>query len=228
MPHLMDISDALLVMESLANGYDPVTGQSLPIDSPLHHPQIVRALFTVTRALEAKVQSTRHRDNASGPQRAGAAWNSSEDEQLIAAFRTGDSVNRIAKAHRRSRGAIVARLVRLGYIQKSSDPIEDTCQNEASWRKDRPQAGKKWTPEDDALLRTYVHQGLTNEDIAARLGRGTFAVDVRRVKLSLNTEPPKDEKNSRDPHAQPERDNVLGLDCDRNEDSRDWSEDLEC
>lgn len=50
----MDTSDVLPLIEALASGTDPISGDPLPEDSPLQHPKIVRALFTALRLLEGQ------------------------------------------------------------------------------------------------------------------------------------------------------------------------------
>ena len=36
----------LKIVEALANGIDPITGELLPSESPYNHPDVIRALFT--------------------------------------------------------------------------------------------------------------------------------------------------------------------------------------
>lgn len=52
---------------------------------------------------------------------AGYAWEKDEDDTLIERFNVGNDVGTIAEAHKRSKSAIAARLVRLGLIKKRSD-----------------------------------------------------------------------------------------------------------
>ena len=50
------------------------------------------------------------------PDKAGKPWSKEEEAQLIAEYQEGISANEIAKLHNRRKGAIAARLVRLGLI----------------------------------------------------------------------------------------------------------------
>ncbi len=178
----MDISDALPFIEALACGFDPVTGDLLPDDSPLHHPQVIRALFMATRLIESQCVSAPTETNKSRLTRANEPWHEDEDRRLARAFHAGESFAHIAETHKRSRGAIVSRLVRLGHIQgKPSTNADDKW-----WRKERPRAGKPWTPEEDAELRNCAASGLATSEIARRLRRGEHAVDVRISKLGLH------------------------------------------
>ncbi len=134
--------------------------------------------------------------NNSRPTRAGEPWDEDEDQRLAHAFHAGEPFSQIAETHQRSRGAIVSRLVRLGYIQRKSSTNTDSplpSQNtehphDKWWRKERPQAGKPWTPEEDAELRNYAASGLATEEIARRLRRGEHGVDVRLSKLGLHSD----------------------------------------
>ena len=47
----MDIIKAKEIVEMLADGVDPITGEVLPPDSHYNNPEIIRALFTVLRSV---------------------------------------------------------------------------------------------------------------------------------------------------------------------------------
>lgn len=49
----MQLTKAIEIIESLADGIDPFTGEPLPSESPYHHPNIVIALHEAARAMEA-------------------------------------------------------------------------------------------------------------------------------------------------------------------------------
>jgi hypothetical protein len=51
------------------------------------------------------------------------------------------------------------------------------------WKKERPRAGRVWLPEEDAALLRDYDGGVHLEEIAIRLGRGAFGVEVRLCKL---------------------------------------------
>lgn len=46
-----------------------------------------------------------------------------------------------------------------------------------------PNAGKKWTPQEDAALETAFDAGIPIKQVAQELGRTGFAVEQRLVKL---------------------------------------------
>jgi len=114
----MEQASALKIIQQLANGVDPHSGEVFRADSPYQHPDTVRALFTAVRALEAQ-SATRQRaagaENA--PQNAGKPWSSDEDAALAGAFDAGKQIPDLAAQHQRSRFAIEARLAKLGKIE---------------------------------------------------------------------------------------------------------------
>ena len=60
----MERSNALRIINSLANGVNPATGEIFAADSPYQHPDTVRALFEAVRALDApESRSTRSNDD---------------------------------------------------------------------------------------------------------------------------------------------------------------------
>ena len=114
----MENAAALNIIQQLANGIDPHSGEVFRADSPYQHPDTVRALFAAVRALEAK-SAPRQRATGSGnlPQNAGKPWSSADDEALAGAFDAGKTIPELAAQHQRSRFAIEARLAKLGKIE---------------------------------------------------------------------------------------------------------------
>lgn len=115
----MQPAEARQIIESLANGVDPETGELLPSDGPHARPMVIRALFLAMRALESLEK--REARQRSLPDSAGKAWSESEDDTLRAAFDAGTDIKELAASHGRTQGAIAARLVRLGRIAERAD-----------------------------------------------------------------------------------------------------------
>ena len=109
----MEASEALAVVRALAEGRDPASGAPLARARVFQQPQVIRALFTAATALE----------HAASKPAAGGAWSSEEERKLVEQFDAGVSPADIAHEHGRTRGAIVSRLVKLGKITKSDEPI---------------------------------------------------------------------------------------------------------
>lgn len=118
----MDKEQTLKILNALANGVHPATGEKFAADSPYQHPDAVRALFEAMRAVEGGSAA------APAPERkpvlpqsgSGSRWSTEEEQRLASAFDTGRTVDELARAHSRSRAAIEARLVRLGKMDASA------------------------------------------------------------------------------------------------------------
>jgi len=106
--------DDVALISSLAEGVDPFSGEVLPNEHLLQHPQVVRALFHSIHALEQHAKSPKR--DPSIPANAGTAWNHVEDATLAVEFDSGMQIGELAERHGRSKGAITSRLVRLGKI----------------------------------------------------------------------------------------------------------------
>ncbi len=116
--------EAKKIIECLALGVDPETGEVLTEESTLNSPQVIRALVVALTALNSAVKRSEH--NAPHADKAGQPWSTAEEEELLASFDAGTSIKEIAKAHGRSRGGITSRLVRLGRIKtraNAEDPV---------------------------------------------------------------------------------------------------------
>ncbi len=114
----MGNTNALQIIQQLANGIDPHSGEVFRADSPYQHPDTVRALFAAARALEAQsAPKPRAAGAENAPQNAGKPWSSDEDAALASAFDAGKQIPDLAAEHQRSRFAIEARLAKLGKIE---------------------------------------------------------------------------------------------------------------
>jgi hypothetical protein len=111
----MTTTEARKIIEVLADGRCPQTGQKLPADSTFQQPDVVRALFFAAWALERAEQSERRATSL--PEQAGKAWDSAEEQRLCESFDVGKTVVELARIHGRTRGAIQSRLERLGKIE---------------------------------------------------------------------------------------------------------------
>ena len=117
----MTPAEAKQIIEVLAGGVDPATGEVLHDDSPLSSPHVIRALFIAAKALELMAAAKPTRPVAAAPGNAGKPWAEDEDQRLIVAFDAGTPVAELARTHERTPGAINSRLIRLGRLQVSHD-----------------------------------------------------------------------------------------------------------
>ncbi|GAX89223.1 hypothetical protein [Effusibacillus lacus] len=112
----MEITKAMEIIEKLADGIDPYTGEVFASDSPYQKAETVRALTLAGKGLVALEQRNRRRERL--PQNAGKPWSLEEDQAAVDQFRNGLTVKQIAAKHKRTEGAIYSRLVRLGEIKE--------------------------------------------------------------------------------------------------------------
>jgi len=118
----MDREQTMRILNALANGVHPATGERFAADGPYQHPDTVRALFEAMRAVEGSgAPAPAPESKLAFPQSgSGSRWSTEEEERLAAGFDAGKSVDELARAHNRSRAAIEARLVRLGKMDASA------------------------------------------------------------------------------------------------------------
>lgn len=120
--------EAKSIIEALAFGKNPLSGETLAEQSVFHYPQVIRALFVAVESLSPA-------RNGHAPQpavvakpkpalaNAGLKWTSEQETELLAAFDQGKEVKEIAVQMGRTRGSITARLVRLGRITEESSAV---------------------------------------------------------------------------------------------------------
>jgi len=118
----MEKQTALNIVQTLAQGIDPHTGETFPAESPYQHPDTVRALFQAAQALADPPAARLRPSHQGAPENAGKPWTDDEDKALAEAFDAGKSVPALAEQHRRTRVAIQARLARLGKIEAPDAP----------------------------------------------------------------------------------------------------------
>lgn len=114
----MELQSARQIIDTLAQGIHPVTGEAMPDDSPYNAPPVIRALFTVSQALDAPVKPPKAR---ALPPNAGKPWTAEDDQQLREAFGQGADVPQLAQTFGRSRWAVESRLVKLGQLAGRGD-----------------------------------------------------------------------------------------------------------
>jgi hypothetical protein len=113
----VDIERAKELLETLADGIDPRTGELLPADNICNQTEIVRALHTVLRTLDGTPQKAKKPQT----ENAGKPWGKPDDETLIRMFDNGCSKKEICAYFKRTDGAIAARLVHLGKIDNRDE-----------------------------------------------------------------------------------------------------------
>ena len=113
----MTTSEALRILQTLADGLCPFSGQTLPPDSPYQHADVVRALFIAVKALHRLEEKERRGKKL--PEHAGRSWDAAENQQLCEEFAADKCIADLAVIHKRTYGAIKSRLEKLGKLQPS-------------------------------------------------------------------------------------------------------------
>ncbi|NKE67385.1 hypothetical protein RAMLITH_16300 [Ramlibacter sp. RBP-2] len=118
----MELQQARAIVETLAQGIHPVTGELMDADGPYNEPVVIRALFTVARALEGgEGKATREAgERRSGAPNQGKPWAPEDDAKLEAAFVDGADLKPLAQELGRTTFALEARLVKLGRLPPRS------------------------------------------------------------------------------------------------------------
>jgi hypothetical protein len=120
----METNETIKIIQALANGTDPMTGEVFPDSSPYNHPKIIRALFQTLKALEKHRGREERERNLPG--NAGKPWDEKEDRDLIKGFDARIPTKEIATKHGRTEYAITARLVKLGKISDRANLEESS------------------------------------------------------------------------------------------------------
>ena len=109
----MDIIRAKEILEMLADGVNPMTGEVLPYSDSCNQVEVVRAIHAVLKHIAVEPEKPKR----PMPENAGKPWTKDDEEILCRMFDTGCTEKEICNHFQRSSGAIAARLVRLGKIE---------------------------------------------------------------------------------------------------------------
>jgi hypothetical protein len=115
----MEIRKAQRIVNTLAQGIDPNTGEVFAPDSPYNEPRIIRALFTVhefvRRARKPPMSTEEKRQenlDLGRPRNYGLPWTDDARSQVAAGFEDGKTIEELAAHFDRTQGAITAELIR--------------------------------------------------------------------------------------------------------------------
>ena len=102
----MDIMRAKEIVSALADGVDPITGELLPRDHVCNQAEVIRAFYTLLDMTKP--------ENGKTPKNSGKPWPAEEDEELKTLYETGMGITKLGQHFGRTKGAIEARLEKLG------------------------------------------------------------------------------------------------------------------
>jgi hypothetical protein len=126
----MHLESALPIVKALADGVNPVTGESYPEDSPYAEPRALRALFSAVDLMQREVERERRRERL--PANFGKPWSDGEDRAIATAFDGGATIPDMARKHARTQGSIRLRLEKLGKLPPSGEARYENRPTEAS------------------------------------------------------------------------------------------------
>ena len=110
----MDIEHAKVLLSTLADGVDPLTGEVLGSDNVCNRPEIVRALHTVLCELDRPPEKKAKKNL---PGNAGKPWTAEEEAAICEMFDSGASRRELCERFKRTSGALASRLVKLGRLR---------------------------------------------------------------------------------------------------------------
>ncbi len=120
----MDIKEATEILDILANGVEPSSGNKISADSPYNSPDVIRALYTCINYI--KRPPKRHRKSVKEkqlenikkglPRNSGMLWTDDLKITLVNQFKSGIQPNELSHKFERTRGAIISELRKLDMI----------------------------------------------------------------------------------------------------------------
>jgi hypothetical protein len=111
----MQLEAALPIVRALADGINPVTGETYPDQSPYAEPRTLRALYSAVDLMQREMDRERRRERL--PANFGKPWTAEEDVVLAGEFDSGLTLGEIARKHQRTQSSIRLRLEKLGKIE---------------------------------------------------------------------------------------------------------------
>ena len=113
----MDLEHSKTVIEALASGIDPTTGELLPENHVCNNVEVVRALYSLLQA----VDKSKSKNDKNKPENAGKPWTEDDDKTLCEMFEKHETIKNMSEYFKRTRGSITSRLVKLGKINSQDE-----------------------------------------------------------------------------------------------------------
>jgi hypothetical protein len=111
----MQLDAALPIVRALADGVNPVTGETYPEHSPYAEPRTLRALYSAVDLMARELEREKRRERL--PANFGKPWTEGEDRLLAAEFAAGCPMTEMARKHARTQSSVRLRLEKLGKIE---------------------------------------------------------------------------------------------------------------
>jgi len=114
----MDIYEAKEIVEMLADGIDPKTGDVLSADSICNDPEVIRALFKVLKStqmpLKVSGKSIEEKKENWRSDNMGLPWSAEHRKEIGILFNQGKTIKELSENFQRTTGAIRAELKHQG------------------------------------------------------------------------------------------------------------------
>lgn len=111
----MQLDAALPIVRALADGVNPVTGETYPDHSPYAEPRTLRALYTALDLMLKEAEKEKKRERL--PANFGKPWTEDEDAQLRQRFTAGTTIAELSRTHQRTQSSVRLRLEKMGVLQ---------------------------------------------------------------------------------------------------------------
>ena len=176
------------ILQIMAKGINPITGEILPDDHLCNYPEVARALCLAIQSLSVDSPVTDLPVNKkNGKLNAGRPWTKEDLRELEQLYLAGASMDDICKQLQRRERGVQKQLEYLG-LRHTTSEISNSSSRPAK-------AGQRWTREEDILLTDmYTHRYPISE-IASEMQRSEYSIFCRMEKLELygeeNGYPPK-------------------------------------
>ncbi len=115
----MELNESRSIVQTLAQGVNPTTGEVFPPESPYNDPVVIRALFSILDSVKQakmprKSLEERRQDNLEigRPMNSGLPWTEEDRAIVRSGFGEGTTIESLAATLARSTGSIVAEVIR--------------------------------------------------------------------------------------------------------------------
>ena len=165
----MQTTEALKIIQSLANGLDPQTNRALPPGTPFEQPPVIRALFAAARALEAASQQEQNAAPAPSAQPAPIPT-------------VAPVIPNLSVSVNASPPAPIAPPIPPTSAPVAANPAA-TASTSGGYYDRPPNAGKPWSREEDVRLANGFDRGVSLEVLAQIHARTLASIQSRLEKL---------------------------------------------
>ena len=108
------MEEHLKIIQQLADGINPITGEIFDNSHILQNGIVVRALTASVKAIEKEVKKKQRKKIS--PNNAGQPWTEELDENLINEFKSGQTIKELSEIFKRTEGSIQSRLLKHHHV----------------------------------------------------------------------------------------------------------------